>query len=416
MSPPAARPPDRYLLVGMVCALAALLHQQFLVAATTPTPAGVDALHSAGRPVGVSWVMIGTGVGALLALPYPHGFRGLGLVPVAATLLFAGSVWGVVAGEWVGWLGGGLGVLSGVVFVRAGVLHRPGGPARGAAVAGGLAAGACGVAVVNGVYVRDLLPWDLFVRASGLPLVLLSGFLGAFAWWHLRRPFVEFAVEFPMRVLYRVRPRGPGVTALPAHGPVLVIANHASYFDPLFLAAFVPRPITPLMTASFFDKPVVRQLMTHVFDTIRVGEDPIKRDATEIPQAIDAIAAGKCLVVFPEGYLRRREDVPLRRFGRGVWEVLRAHPGTPVVACWIEGCWGSYFSFKDGPPATGKPVDFRRPIGVGVSAPAVVPADILADHLATRFHLMDLVLGARDHLDLPALPDAHKPQLLAAVG
>jgi hypothetical protein len=39
-----------------------------------------------------------------------------------------------------------------------------------------------------------------------------------------------------------------------------------------------------------------------------------------------------------------------------------------------------------------------------VSPPEVVPADILADHHATRFHLMHLVLGARRHLGLPDLP------------
>ena len=59
-----------------------------------------------------------------------------------------------------------------------------------------------------------------------------------------------------------------------------------------------------------------------------------------------------------------------------MWEILRARPDTPVVACWIEGGWGSYFSFKGGPPTRNKRRDFRRPIDIGVSAPEVVPADV----------------------------------------
>ena len=46
---------------------------------------------------------------------------------------------------------------------------------------------------------------------------------------------------------------------------------------------------------------------------------------------------------------------------------------------------------------------------VGVSAPERVPAEILADHIATRFHLMNLVLGARRHLGLPDLPAVAVP-------
>ena len=55
-------------------------------------------------------------------------------------------------------------------------------------------------------------------------------------------------------------------------------------------------------------------------------------------------------MVFPEGYLRRTEDRPLRRFGQGVWQILKARPDTPVFTAWIEGNWGSYTSYANGPP------------------------------------------------------------------
>jgi 1-acyl-sn-glycerol-3-phosphate acyltransferase len=115
------------------------------------------------------------------------------------------------------------------------------------------------------------------------------------------------------------------------------------------------------------------------------------------------------VVIFPEGYLRRKEEQLLRRFGQGVWQILSARPATPVVACWIEGTWGSYTSYFNGPPTKNKRPDFRRPIGYGLSAPEVVPADVLADGLRARIDLMNRVLDARKHLGLAEVPRVELP-------
>jgi hypothetical protein len=115
------------------------------------------------------------------------------------------------------------------------------------------------------------------------------------------------------------------------------------------------------------------------------------------------------VVVFPEGYLRRGEDKPLRRFGQGVWQILLARPDTPVFAAWIEGAWGSYTSYFNGRPTKNKRPDFRRRIGIGVSAAATIPPEVLAEHLRTRIHLMNLVAAAREHLTLPPLPPFELP-------
>jgi 1-acyl-sn-glycerol-3-phosphate acyltransferase len=157
------------------------------------------------------------------------------------------------------------------------------------------------------------------------------------------------------------------------------------------------------MTARFYDLPFIRRMMP-VFGVIRVAEQAIKHDTPEIQQAIAALDRGECVVIFPEGYLRRSEDRPLRRFGQGVWQILQARPETPVFACWIEGGWGTYMSYFNGPPTKNKKPDFRRPIAIGLSAAATVPAAVLADHLPTRIHLMNLVSAARAHLALPPLP------------
>jgi 1-acyl-sn-glycerol-3-phosphate acyltransferase len=208
--------------------------------------------------------------------------------------------------------------------------------------------------------------------------------------------------------MYRVRGAGPGRHTVPRTGPCIVVANHACWFDPLFLAKVLPRPVTPMMTARMYDLPFLKRLMV-MFGVIRVPEKALKKNAPEIQEVIAALDRGECVVIFAEGYLRRSADKPLRRFGRGVWELLKARPETPVFALWIEGAWGSYTSYDNGPPAKNKKKDYGRPILVGMSASATVPAEVLADHWPTRIHLMNLVSAARAHAGVEPLPPFELP-------
>jgi 1-acyl-sn-glycerol-3-phosphate acyltransferase len=233
----------------------------------------------------------------------------------------------------------------------------------------------------------------------------------AFAWVRLLRAVFEMGIVPAMGVMYRVRGTGPGLTDLPPTGPVLVIANHACWFDPLFLGSLLPRPITPMMTSVFYDLPGLRWLMVNVFHTIRVEEKALKQDVPpEIGAAVAALDRGECVVLFPEGYLRRSDGKPLKRFGRGVWHILTQRPDTPVVTCWIEGAWGSYTSYAGGTPTKGKKPDWRRPIGVGVPGPVTIAPAELAHHLRTRLALMNRVAASRALLGLPDLPAYERPE------
>ncbi len=224
-----------------------------------------------------------------------------------------------------------------------------------------------------------------------------------YVWMRLFRPLFELCVEAVVWRGYRIVAAGEGVRDFPPHGPVLIIANHACWWDPLFLAKVLPRPITPMMTSAFYDRWFLKPLMVYVFQTIRVADVHIRREAPEIQQAIQALDEGKCVVIFPEGYLRRKEEIPLRRFGRGVWEILKARPQTPVVAGWIEGGWGSYASYFNGPPTKNKTQEGRRPITVGLTPPGYVSSDVLQHHLQTRLTLMNRVSAAREQLGLSRL-------------
>jgi 1-acyl-sn-glycerol-3-phosphate acyltransferase len=162
----------------------------------------------------------------------------------------------------------------------------------------------------------------------------------------------------------------------------------------------MPRKITPMMTSIYYDKPLVRWLMRWVVGAIRVQHSRFRRSAPELAEAGRVLRRGGCVLVFPEGMLRRREDRLMRMFGQGVWHILREAPQTSVLVCWIEGGWGSFTSYQGGPPFTNKRLDRGRPIDVVVAEPEVLPAEVLADQRVTRVYLMKACLECRRHLGL----------------
>jgi 1-acyl-sn-glycerol-3-phosphate acyltransferase len=347
-------------------------------------------------------------VGMLLPRLYWSRYRVLAFAPFALTVA---AVVALVAGGPDGWPPWLVGVFAGLLGVAVGAVLRYRDRFRDEyrrfLVAAGVAA-VVGVGLI--VAFAAAGPADPGVRSVYRWLLVGLVLLAAVqAWLTLSRPAIEVAAEPVLWLLCQIRASGPGRTEFPQTGPVLVIANHAAWFDPLYLGKVIHRPVTPMMTARFYNLPVLRPILRHVVGVIVVAEAPVRREAPEVQEAIAALDAGRVVVIFPEGYLRRKEEQLIRRFGQGTWQILQARPQTPVVACWIEGGWGSYTSYHNGPPTKNKKLDVRRPIGVGLSAPEVVPAEVLADHLPARVYLMNRVLEARKHLGLPPVPPVELP-------
>jgi 1-acyl-sn-glycerol-3-phosphate acyltransferase len=366
-----------------------------------PTVALLVLDHGSGAPrwERAWWLAGAAAAGALLPFLYWAPFRALGLVPFAAIGWLATAAHGVYWNEWPGWAHG---LPAGLIVGALARGRRGPAPAWETAALFGAVLAGVGVAWV---FLTRGRPFDV----AGWFVLGVTAVLAVWSWVRLLRPVIEMLSEPVLWVMFRLRQTGPGLENFPMTGPCIVIANHACWIDPFFLAKVLPRPTTPVMTSRFYDLPLIRRFMI-VFCAIRVPEKTYKKEAPELEEVVAALDRGECVVLFPEGYLRRSPDRPLRRFGQGIWQILKARPDTPVFATWIEGGWGSYTSFFNGPPTKNKKRDFRRPLGVGVSAAVTVPPELLEDHLRTRIHLMNLVSEARRHLGLEPLPPFALPQ------
>jgi 1-acyl-sn-glycerol-3-phosphate acyltransferase len=340
-----------------------------------------------------AWLDLGGGaaVGSLIAALLRHPRRTLGLVPFGLTVLtgvLALMAFTETGGPGILFLFAGAAILTGIPLFRA-VLHPTpyGGPGK----------------LVTVLFLGWLLGL-LMVPAPLAALAVAAGAGAALAWSVLFPQALELTVEILLWPVYRIRVRGSGAGQIPRYGPLLVVANHAAYMDPFWIAKIVPRHVTPMMTSVFFDRPLIHWLMVHVVGAIRVEATYLRREAPELGEAVAVLRRGGCVLVFPEASLRRTEQQLIRPFGQGVWHILHELPDIPVLVCWIEGGWGSYTSYFNGPPMEHKRPHWRHPIDIGVDEPRSLDAAVLIDHRTTRTYLMRACAACRRFLGLP-VPD-----------
>lgn len=123
-------------------------------------------------------------------------------------------------------------------------------------------------------------------------------------------------------------------TKIPATGGVILVSNHVTKIDPLTVAHFVHdhgRIPRFLAKAGLWDVPVVGWLAAST------GQVPVARMSGEavgaFDAAIEALADGACIVVYPEGTVTRDPGLwPMRgKTGAARMALASGAPVVPVV-------------------------------------------------------------------------------------
>lgn len=105
---------------------------------------------------------------------------------------------------------------------------------------------------------------------------------------------------------------------VPAKGPVVLCANHISWWDPILVANAVDRPIHFMAKAELFRNPAFASIMRsiHAFPV-----DRGKPDVSAIRDSISILKEGGALGIFPEGHRQKGKEV-----------LGEMHPGAALVA------------------------------------------------------------------------------------
>jgi putative phosphoserine phosphatase/1-acylglycerol-3-phosphate O-acyltransferase len=170
-------------------------------------------------------------------------------------------------------------------------------------------------------------PLEYWDRAPGVPSVL------GLEPYHLVRPFIR-AESFPY-----ARFDIAGVDQVPSSGPVLLAANHRSYFDVAALAIVasrIGRPVRFMGKQELFAAPVIGRIAR------ALGGIPVDRDThsgAPMREAAAALRAGEVVLVLPQGTIPRGDAFfdPVLQGKTGVAR-LAAETGAAVLPV---GIWGT---------------------------------------------------------------------------
>jgi len=181
-----------------------------------------------------------------------------------------------------------------------------------------------------------VIGWQTVFIIVAAGLVIL-GLMAIFA----RRTFVRGLFLIPLELFYRKKVFG--LENLPKDGGYVVVSNHISWIDGVILVWLLPRKIRFLADGNNFSS-AWQRFLGDPFGLIMMQANP-KSIGRALKTAREAVKSGDVVGLFPEGTIARTGQ--LQTFRPGVTKILKG-TDAPVVPVWIDGMWGSLFSFSKG--------------------------------------------------------------------
>jgi acyl-[acyl-carrier-protein]-phospholipid O-acyltransferase/long-chain-fatty-acid--[acyl-carrier-protein] ligase len=342
---------------------------------------------------------IGVGVGCLLAgrlsgakVEYgllPLGALGLTLTALAFAAIGPGKA-GTILVMTV------LGIFSGLLFVPLNALLQWRAPAdrRGAVIA--MANALVYAGMLLGTFLALVLARagvsgrETFFFAS---LALAGGFLWALSL--VPDAFLRFILIGLAHTLYRVRVVGR--SNVPSTGGALLVPNHVSFADGLFITASTDRPVRFVVYANYFDRLFigwVLRSMKAIPISPSGGPKMILQAFREVGKALDQ---GQVVCLFPEGQLTRTGL--MAPFQRGLERIVKGR-STPIIPVHLDRLTHSVFA-----PISRRRLPERIPYPVTISIGAPMPPDASLHQI--RQSIRDLDTAAWVHRKCDFRPLAH---------
>ncbi len=142
--------------------------------------------------------------------------------------------------------------------------------------------------------------------------------------------------------------RADSIQKIPETGGAVICANHRSFWDPVFIAGAVKRPLAYIGKQELFKNKlfswVLRNL--HCFPVNRGGGD-----FAVVKTALRLLRSGEALVIFPEGERIRKGKKPHPKPGALRLAIMAGVPVIPV------GIRGEIKPFKKMEIRVGTPID-----------------------------------------------------------
>ncbi|MGE5583729.1 MAG: lysophospholipid acyltransferase family protein [Bacillota bacterium] len=142
---------------------------------------------------------------------------------------------------------------------------------------------------------------------------------------------------------------------IPESGPVLIVSNHVSNWDPLLIGAAVQRKVSFMAKEELFRIPVVNFFIT-AWGAFKVKRGRGDREA--INRSLEVLAQGKVMGIFIEGRRNTKDPRKMLKPQHGA-AMLAVKSGAPVVPAVLINSQKTLRSLRRVKIIFGNPLTFK---------------------------------------------------------
>jgi acyl-[acyl-carrier-protein]-phospholipid O-acyltransferase/long-chain-fatty-acid--[acyl-carrier-protein] ligase len=206
-----------------------------------------------------------------------------------------------------------------------------------------------------------------------------------YAIWLVPDSLARLVLWLLTHTFYRVDVQGR--ENLPENGGALLVSNHLSMADALFLIASTDRPIRFIMHRDQYEKAYIRPIAKMLKVIVIASDLPPREMLTSLKTATECIQNGEVVCIFAEGQISRTgQTLP---FQKGMERIMKG-VDAPIIPVNLDNVWGSIFSFQKGRLYWKLPRRIPYPITVSFGAP--MPPD--SKHQEVRAAVVSLASDA----------------------
>jgi acyl-[acyl-carrier-protein]-phospholipid O-acyltransferase/long-chain-fatty-acid--[acyl-carrier-protein] ligase len=194
-------------------------------------------------------------------------------------------------------------------------------------------------------------------------ILIVALAIGIFCWFRTLT-VLRGIVWLIGHTFYRIRIGG--LENVPKTGACLLVCNHVSYIDWLFLVAVQRRLIRFVILKGWTKRWGMRHILRWS-RTIPIDDEAGPRSILKsLHTASDALKAGELVCIFAEGALTRSGT--MLPFHRGMELILKRCPA-PIIPVCLDQVWGSIFSYYKGKVIWKWPQEMPYPVRVSFGPP-----------------------------------------------
>lgn len=198
-------------------------------------------------------------------------------------------------------------------------------------------------------------------------IFLIIGIANLFAFYKFYRKysiyFWRLCCELASRFFYKFTFEGE----IEVEAPYIIIANHVSFIDWMFMAAAIRQPPRFVMWYVFFKMPIINIFFKGADAIPIAGFKENRKIMNQAFKDVDkSIKAGFPIAYFPEGVITKNGEMD--DFRPGLEKIINEN-NVKIIPMYVDGLWGSFFSRFNGSACSSFKLllkEFKRPVHVTI--------------------------------------------------